>query len=178
MKKCLFTLLMICVAASFSNAQEIVYPAIQGYGGVNEVPFETMKPDPSQKYKFVVELSNSISDKKEVAGYLDYAAKMYNVHIYAGIPKENIDMVFVVFAGSTPIALSNEEYKKRFEVDNPNSELLEELERVGIRVIVCGQSMMKQNLVPEMIHPTVEMAVSRFTATTDLMNKGYLLFAL
>ncbi|RAI94758.1 DsrE family protein [Algoriphagus yeomjeoni] len=178
MKRYLFTLIFICAIAGLSNAQGIVYPAIQGYGGVNEVPFETLKPDPNQKYKFVVELSNSISDKKELAGYLDYAAKMYNVHIYGGIPKENIDMVFVVFAGSTPITMSNEEYKKRFEVANPNSGLLDELERVGIRVIVCGQSMMKQNLVPEMIHPTVEMAVSRFTATTDLMNKGYLLFAL
>lgn len=178
MKKYLFTVILICATASFSNAQEIIYPAIQGYGGVNEVPFETIKPDPTKQYKFVVELDYRIEDKKELSDYLDYGAKMYNVHIYAGVPKENIDLVFVVYAGSTPITLSNEEYKKRFEVDNPNSELLEELERVGIRVIVCGQSMMKQNLVPEMIHSTVEMAVSRFTATTDLMNKGYLLFAL
>ena len=64
MKKCLFTLLMICVAASFSKAQGIVYPAIQGYGGVNEVPFETIQPDPNQQYKFVVELGNRIEDKK------------------------------------------------------------------------------------------------------------------
>jgi intracellular sulfur oxidation DsrE/DsrF family protein len=103
---------------------------------------------------------------------------MYNVHIYSGVPKENIDLVFVVYAGSTPITISNEEYKKRFEVDNPNAGLLEELKKNGIRVIVCGQSMMKQNLVPDMIYPGVEMAVSRFTATTDLMNKGYLLFSL
>ncbi|MFC5626875.1 DsrE family protein [Algoriphagus winogradskyi] len=178
MKKYFFTFIMICVAASFSNAQEIVYPAIQGYGGVNEVPFETIKPDPTQHYKFVVEINNRIEDKKELSGYLDYAAKMYNVHIYSGVPKENIDLVFVVYAGSTPITISNEEYKKRFEVDNPNAGLLEELKKNGIRVIVCGQSMMKQNLVPDMIYPGVEMAVSRFTATTDLMNKGYLLFSL
>lgn len=178
MKKLIFTLIYLVASVAFAHAQGIVYPAIQGYGGVNEIPFETLKPDPSQHYKFVVELSDGIPDKKEVADYLDYAAKMYNVHIYGGIPKENIEMVFVVFSGSTPISLSNEEYHNRFKVDNPNSELLDELERVGIRVIVCGQSMMKQNLVPEMIHPTVEMAVSRFTATTDLLKKGYLLFAL
>ncbi len=169
---------MICVAASFSQAQGFVYPAIQGYGGVNEVPFETIKPDPTQQYKFVVELDHRIEDKKELSEYLDYGAKMYNAHIYGGVPKENIDLVFVVFAGSTPIALSNEEYKKRFEVDNPNAGLLEEIKKEGIRVIVCGQSMMKQKIIPSMIYPGVEMAVSRFTATTDLMNKGYLLFAL
>ena len=109
---------------------------------------------------------------------LDYAARMYNLHIYAGVPKENLAFVFVVFSGSTPIALSNEEYKKRFGVTNPNAEILEEFKKNGIRIIVCGQSMMKQNLEPSMIYPGVEMAVSRFTATTDLMKKGYLLFAL
>jgi intracellular sulfur oxidation DsrE/DsrF family protein len=178
MKKLIFTLIYLVASVAFVQAQGIVYPAIQGYGGVNEVPFETIKPDPNQEYKFVVELGEGIPNKKEVADYLDYAARMYNLHIYSGVPKEKVEMVFVVFSGSTAISLSNEEYKKRFEVDNPNSELLDELKRVGIRVIVCGQSMMKQNLVPEMIHPTVEMAISRFTATTDLMKKGYLLFVL
>lgn len=176
--KLLITLILIFSSLGLINAQEIVYPAIQGYGGVNTVPFETLKPDPNQHYKFVVEISNRIEEKKELSDYLDYAAKMYNLHIYTGVPAENIELVFVVYSGSTPIVLSNEEYLKRFEVDNPNAGLLEELKKNGIRVIVCGQSMMKQNLTPAMIYPTVEMAVSRFTATTDLMNKGYLLFSL
>lgn len=161
-----------------TQAQGMVYPAIQGYGGVEEVPFETIKPDPSQQYKFVVEFGNRIEDKKKVSDDLDYAARMYNLHIYAGVPKENLALVFVVFSGSTPIALSNEEYKKRFGVANPNSEILEEFKKNGVKIIVCGQSMMKQNLEPSMIYPGVEMAVSRFAATTDLMKKGYLLFAL
>ena len=107
---------------------------------------------------------------------LDYAARMYNLHSYAGVPKENLALVFVVFSGSTPIALNNEEYKKRFGVANPHAEILEEFKKNGVRIIVCGQPMMKQDLLPNMIYPGVEMAVSRFTATTDLMNKGYLLF--
>ncbi len=176
--KILIALTLFFSSLGFIYAQEIVYPAIQGYGGVNTVPFETLKPDPTQHYKFVVEISNRIEDKTKVSDYLDYAAKMYNVHIYGGVPKENIELVFVVYAGATPLILSDEEYKKRFEVANPNAELLDELKKNGIRVIVCGQSMMKQNLVPDMIYPSVEMAVSRFTATTDLMQKGYLLFAL
>ncbi|WP_296704100.1 DsrE family protein, partial [Algoriphagus sp.] len=148
MKKHLFTLILFYSTLSFIKAQEIVYPAIQGYGGINVIPFETLKPDPTQNYKFVIEISNSISDKKEVSEDLDYAARMYNAHIYAGVPKENIEFVFVVFSGSTPIVLSNDEYKKRFNVDNPNAELLEEFKKNGIRFIVCGQSMMKQKLVP------------------------------
>ena len=178
MKKYLLTLICLVAFIAMTQAQGMVYPAIQGYGGVEEVPFETIKPDPSQHYKFVVEFGNRIEDKKKVSDDLDYAARMFNLHIYAGVPKENLALVFVVFSGSTPIALSNEEYKKRFGVANPNAEILEEFKKNGIRIIVCGQSMMKQKLEPSMIYPGVEMAVSRFTATTDLMKKGYLLFAL
>lgn len=178
MKKLLITLSLSCLIIGGMQAQNIIYPAIQGYGGVIEVPFETIKPDPNESYKFVIEISNRIDDKKEVAGILDYASRMYNLHIYAGVPKENIDLAIVIFSGATPISLSNEEYQKRFEVTNPNAEVLEEMKRNGIRLIVCGQSMMKQGLVPEMIFPGVEMAVSRFTATSDLMKKGYQLFVL
>lgn len=178
MKKLVLTLIFFCLSLGLIKAQGLVYPAIQGYGGVNEVPFETIKPDPNKKYQFVIEFSNRIEDKKKVSDDLDYAARMYNLHIYAGVPKENIELAFVVYSGSTPMVLSNEEYKKRTGMENPNSELLDEFLKHGVRVIVCGQSMMKQGLTPEMIYPGVEMAVSRFTATTDLMNKGYLLFTL
>ena len=178
MKKYLLTLLLSCLVGGLVQAQGIVYPAIQGYGGVNEVPFETIKPDPNQQYKFVIEFGGRIDDKKKVSGNLDYAARMYNLHIYAGVPKENIELVFVVFSGSTSMVLTNEEHKKEYGVENPNAELLDEFKKNGVKVIVCGQSMMKQDLTPAMIYPGVEMAVSRFTATTDLMNKGYLLFGL
>jgi hypothetical protein len=37
---------------------------------------------------------------------------------------------------------------------------------------------MKQKLRPEDIYPGVHVALSRITATTDLMEKGYKLFSL
>ena len=178
MKKALLTFILICSAIYFSEAKEKVYPAIQGYGAINPIPFETLKPDPSKQYRYVTELGYGIEDKKEVSIFLDYAARMYNAHIYAGIPKENMDLSFVIFSGQTTAALSNEEYEKRFDIPNPNAPLLEELKAAGVRVIVCGQSMMKQNLAPDMIYPGMEMAVSRFTATSDLMHNGYLIFPL
>ena len=173
MKKLILSCFLILGIHSFSGAQNLVYPAIQGYGAVNEVPFEVEKPDPTQQYKFVIELGNRLEDKSQVADMLDYAARMYNLHIYAGIPKENIELAIVVYSGATPMVLSNQAYSKRFEQANPNASLLDELQRNGIQLIVCGQSMMKQNLLPDDIYPGVRMAVSRFTATTDFIQKGY-----
>lgn len=179
MKKSVILLLLIFFSTAVSHAQDMVFPAIQGYGGVIPVPFEAEKPDPSKMYKFVIELGKKVEDKNEVADMLDKAARMYNLHRYAGVPKENIELAIVVFASSTPMVMANPTYSKRFEqVNNPNGALLDELFRNDIQVIVCGQSMMKQDLLPEDIYPGVRLAVSRFTATTDLIGKGYQLLIL
>ena len=172
MKKSITLILLLILATAVSQAQNKVFPAIQGYGGVISIPFETDKPDPSGHYKFVIELGDRV-DKSSVADKLDYAARMYNLHRYAGVPEKNIELAIVVYSGSASIAIANATYHKRFDQENPNGPLLDELLRNGIRVIVCGQSMMKQDLLPEDIYPGVRMAASRFTATTDLMVKGY-----
>lgn len=173
MKTSIYSLILFIFSISISSGQNIVFPAIQGNGGVIQVPFEVEKPDPSQHYKLVVELGDPLKDKSQLAEMLDYAARMYNLHIYAGIPKENIDLAIVVYSGSTPMVLSNQTHSKRFEQVNPNAKLLDEFQKNGIQIIVCGQSMMKQNLLPEDIYPGIRMAVSRFTATTDFIQKGY-----
>ena len=178
MKKSVILFLLIVSFSAVSQAQDMIFPAIQGYGGVIPVPFEVEKPDPDKKYKFVIELGNGLEDYSRVADMLDYAARMYNLHRYAGVPKENIELAIVIYSGSTPIVLTNSTYHKWLGQENPNIALLEEFLRNGIQVIVCGQSMMKQNLVPENIYPGIRMAVSRFTATSDLIGKGYQLIAL
>ena len=173
MKKFFWLLLLLVYSTAISQAQNMVFPAIEGFGGVIPVPFEAEKPDPSRRYTFVIELGNRLADKTQVAEMLDYAARLYNLHRYAGVPKENIELAIVVYSGSTPMVMADPTYSQRFDQANPNTALLDELLRNGIQVIVCGQSMMKQDLLPEDIYPGVRMAVSRFTATTDLMGKGY-----
>ena len=173
MKKPVIVFLLVILSTAVSQAQNMIFPAIQGYGGVIPVPFEAEKPDPSKHYKFVIELGDRLEDKTKVANMLDYAARMYNLHRYAGVPKENIELAIVVYAGSTPMVLANPTYGKRFDQENPNVALLDELLRNGLQIFVCGQSMMKQDLLPEDIYPGVRRAVSRFTATTDLIGKGY-----
>ncbi|TRZ42211.1 DsrE family protein [Robertkochia solimangrovi] len=178
MKKYIILTCLIIFSMLLSQAQEIVFPAIQGYGGVIPVPFETEKPDATKQYKFVIEIGNRLKDKNIVADNLDYVARMYNLHRYAGIQKENIEIAIVIYSGSTSAVLTNLTYDKRFSQENPNGALLDEFLRNGIQVFVCGQSMMKQNLVPADIYPGVRLAMSRFTATTDLIEKGYRLIVL
>jgi len=178
MKKSIIFLLLFISSTAVSQAQDVVFPAIQGYGGVQPVPFEVEKPDPSKPYKFVIELGNRLEDKTQVADMLDYAARMYNLLRYGGIPKENIELAIVIYASSTPIVMANPTYLKLFGQENPNGALLDEFLKNGIQIIICGQSMVKQDLLPEDIYPGVRMALSRFTATTDYIEKGYQLITL
>lgn len=184
MKKTIILLLAV-ISTRISLAQNLVYPAIQGYGGAIAVPFNSEKPDTSKQYKFVIELGDKVPDKTKVADMLDYAARMYNLHRSAGISKEHIELAIVIYAGSTPMVMAHPTYRKEFDKENPNSvmmnpnsALIDEFLRNGIQVIICGQSMMKQELRPEDVYPGVRIAMSRITATTDLLAKGYKVFIL
>ena len=169
--------LLLFMSASFSCfAQEHVFPIIKGYGAIEVVPFESVKPDPNQTYKLIDELYFSQEDKEKLYSNLNYSARIVNAHAAAGIPPENLTMAIVIFSGATPAILSNAEYKKRFGFDNPNIEVLDRLMAAGVDVIVCGQSMVKQNITPDLVHKGIRHAFSRITATSDLLNKGYHIF--
>lgn len=175
--KRLFILALLSITISYASfAQEKLFPVIEGYGAIEVVPFETVKPDPNQTYKLIDELYFRQEDKEKIYGNLNYSARIVNAHAAAGIPKENLKMAIVIFSGATPAILSNEEYKKRFGFDNPNIEVLDKLMAAGVDVIVCGQSMAKQKITPDLVHKGVTQAFSRITATSALLNKGYHIF--
>lgn len=177
MKKTYLISALLLYFISFNlQAQNKLYPVIKGYGAIEPVPFETVKPDPNQEYKLINELYFQQQDKAEFYDRLDYAARIVNAHAAAGVPKENFKMAIVIFSSATFISLSNEEYNKRFNVDNPNIEVIDKLIESGVEVIVCGQSMVKQNIKPEQVHEGITLSFSRITATSELISKGYSVF--
>lgn len=176
MKIFLITCLLSVGLITTVQAQDKLFPVIKGYGAIEAVPFESVKPDPNQTYKLIDELYFSQDNKEKLYGSLDYSARIVNGHAAAGVPKENLKMAIVIFSGATPAILNNEEYKKRFGFDNPNIEVLDQLIAAGVDVIVCGQSMVKQKITPDLVHKGVKQAFSRITATSALLNKGYHIF--
>ena len=171
--KYLFTFSIIIFTSCLINAQEKLFPVIKGYGAVEVVNFKVELPDPNQEYKLISELYARQEDKEALNGYLDYAARIVNAHTASGVPQKNIRMAIVIFSGATSTVLTNEAYKERFGVDNPNIDLLDKLVAAGVEVIVCGQSMVKQDIQPAQVHSGVQKAFSRITATSSLLNLGY-----
>ncbi len=174
--KTILTIAFVILVSIQLKAQDKLYPVIEGYGAVEVVNFKVELPNPNQQYKLISELYFRQENKEELYGRLDYAARIVNAHVAAGVPQKNMRLAVVIFSGATPTILNNEAYKERFGVDNPNIELLDRMVEAGVEVIVCGQSMVKQDISPEMVHPGVQQAFSRITATSTLINAGYSIF--
>jgi intracellular sulfur oxidation DsrE/DsrF family protein len=69
--------------------------------------------------------------------------------------------------------LTDEAYRRRFGVDNPNRMLLQELIRFGVRVVLCGQTQTSGGFQRDEILPDIQVALSAMTALVALQDEGY-----
>lgn len=178
--------------AGYQPASEILkhskfypyYPAIKGYAWAGVVPVEKIdeRPDPTMKYKLLVELSSFSAKgqmeaaKSQVNIGLGEVARLINLHEAAGVPRKKIDLVMVIHARAVDAFLKNDVYKKKYKVDNPNLELIKSLQDFGVKTIVCGQAMTFLNREMDELVPGVKQALSAKTTLSTYQLKGYVLY--
>ena len=176
MKK-LILLLSFCSFTLLSQAQTIIHPVIKNYGGLAEIPFPVEKLDSTKQYKIVVELGEKLDDNTKVHEALDWVSRMYNAHIYGGVPQKNLHIAVVLYSKATLIALTNDAFKTRLSVNkNANIAAIKEMKEAGIDFYACGQSVQFAKIDPETIIPEVKIEISRFTAISTLGMNGYVHF--
>lgn len=157
----------------FVTAQTKVNPIIKSYGTVFQLPNADQKPDPSLKYKILVELTENGSKPDSLNEYIEALATLINLHAAEGVPKENIQMAVVLRKMATYAVFDNELYKEKFKCDNPNLQLLKELMSAGVEFFVCGQTMQKRNIDTKKLVAGTKVASSGLTAITTFQLKGY-----
>lgn len=160
-------------ATKASFAQSAQYPIVKGYGGIYEVPDATERPDPSEVYKIIVDMSTGGAEHSEISRWVDNVARMINLHGLAGVPKENIKVKVVVHGKAIFTVLDNEAYKKQFKVNNPNIPVYKALEDAGVEVLVCGQSMHARNFKKSDLYEGAGVALSALTTVTAYAAQGY-----
>lgn len=162
--------------SSFSLfAQTPQFPIVKGFGGIYEIPDATERPDGSLEYRILVDLTSPSEDNKQISRFVDNIARMMNLHGLAGVSKDRLKVKVIVHGGGIFALLNDENYKKRFEVDNPNLKVFEAVEAAGAEVIVCGQSLIARNLKTSDLWPGVTIAHSALTTITTYVPKGYIL---
>ena len=175
MKRLSYLLLIFCLAllSTQLQAQEMVNPVIKNYGGIRNAPHAEEKPDPDMEYKVVIDVATGEKNKKRVSNALNNVARLINLHVMGGLPKEKLNIVLAIHGGATFTTLSNELYNEKFGVDNPNLELIKELEAAGVKLFVCSQSLMGRKIDHEKILPEVKVATAMLTVMTTYQMKGH-----
>lgn len=107
-----------------------------------------------------------------VPGFVS-AAAMVNQAAEAGVAPGKFMMALVVHGTATPSLLTNDAYKAKFGVDNPNIELLRQLEQAGVQIIVCGQALPRRGVPREQLLPLVKVSLSATWAEAVLQQQGY-----
>jgi intracellular sulfur oxidation DsrE/DsrF family protein len=176
MKKRFLSVAFLCVLSCFSHGQNKIFPVIQHYGGVYDVPYAVDKPDPKIDYKIVVEAEGAIEHPDSIYRPLENFARLYNLHIYGGVSPKHLHVDVVIFFKAAFVILNNEAYKKKFGVDNPNLKILEEMKQAGINLYACGQSVTGLGIDPKTINPNFEVVLSRATTVSTRQMKGYAFF--
>lgn len=154
-------------------AAQIVNPVIKSQGGIYEVPYAVERPDPNLVYNIVIDVERQ-SDKPDTINWaLNNVARLLNLHSVGGVPMKNMNVVLAIHGGATFSTMSNEAYRAKYKVDNPNLKLFEELNAAGVKMFVCGQSLINRHVDRNRLVPEVKISVSMLTTLTTYELQGY-----
>ncbi|GMG88193.1 DsrE family protein [Biformimicrobium ophioploci] len=146
-------------------------PVIKAYGPV--VSVEQSRPlSGSEEFKVAFDATDSGGQESPNRKFVSLA-RFINMQALAGVPPEQIDLALVVHGKAGFDLLNTRAYQAKYSAENPNAELLAELQKQGVRVIICGQSAAYQGIAAGDLLPGVEVAVSAMTAHALLQQAGY-----
>ncbi|MGZ3851616.1 MAG: DsrE family protein [Flavisolibacter sp.] len=168
----------IRMAELFSKAS---YPLIKSskWSGVLPVTEVSEKPDPSLQYKLLMEDVIPIKDSagaKEISEGLAEIARIMNLHIASGIPKKNLHVIALVHGQALYALYTNEVYQKKYGINNPNIELINELMKNGVKFIACGQAMNFFEVKKQEMVPNIGISLTAQTVLSNYQLKGFVLY--
>ena len=174
MNKGLTSLALIFLVTSFTvaHAQEAQYPIVKDFGGIYEIR-GSVQPDSGIEYKIVIDLKTLQDDKNQINPGMNNIARMMNLHGLGGVSSDNIHVIVAVHGGATETILTNEGYRRKNGISNPNLELIDALEDAGAEIYVCGQSLLARGYDQAEVNPEVTIGLSMLTIVTEHMHKGY-----
>jgi DsrE/DsrF-like family len=139
------------------------------------------KPDPSMKYKLLFNMiiwSKDSFSLKHVNEGLAEIGRIINLHIAAGVPKENLELAIIIHGSAMNVYLKNEVYQKKFKTDNPNLDILSQFLNLHTKLMACGQAELFFNIPPEDMIPEVKTAFSANIVLSTYQLKGYVLYTI
>lgn len=161
-------------ADTHDSAQRPINP-----GGDYIYPHDSQyRPDQQEQYKIVFNVTKGVDDPTKLNPSLNRVARTVNLYVASGVPLENLTLVAVVSSDAAPLVLAEAHYRRLFGVSNPNLSLIDQLQRAGVKLTVCAQSVNGQPYQRDWVYPPVGLALSALTTVTLLQHQGYALLPL
>ncbi|MEG3109702.1 MULTISPECIES: DsrE family protein [Pantoea] len=148
-------------------------PAVEGYGKIHYEADAAFKPVAGLSNKIVFQITRSDGAMTDPNLGLERVARVVNLYIASGVPADQLKFVVSVTGDATPAMLDNAHFKQFYGIDNPNIKLINELNKVGVKVSVCDQSVAFHHYPNDWIDKSVVHALSSPTTVSTLQNQGY-----
>lgn len=167
--------LVLVVAFAFTGvaaAQEDL--PVPGYAAARDVPGAHVLPDPNVEYKVVFDAAVAAENIDDVNPMLMGVARYVNTLAKYGVPPEHRKIAVVFHQGAAPVVLRNEAFKARNDGhDNPNIELIRNLDAAGVSFHVCGQAVLARKYDPNEIQEEIQLDLWALTTLIDFARQGY-----
>ena len=95
------------------------------------------------------------------------------MHANSGLKPEQLQVAITIHGGAWKDVMTNEAYKEKYGIDNPNLKLINQLTEAGVDIILCGQTAGARGLNKDNVNPQVKFALSAMTAILQYQNNGY-----
>lgn len=166
--------LILLTSCNYSFAQtKYAGPIIEEFGKVFQVENPDVKVDIKKEFKVVFDLTSSSEDMGDINLSIETAARFLNMHAQAGVPQDQLKVALVVHSKAAKDLLNNSAYKSRFQVANPNLDLVKALLDAEVQVILCGQSAASRGFERTELIPGIQISLSAMTALIQLNGEGY-----
>ncbi|MDR9457345.1 MAG: DsrE family protein [Salegentibacter sp.] len=188
MKPVLLVIVTLIFSINFTSAQkaDALHPIVKGFGGVYEIEDAVEIPE-NKKTKILVDLIKAETNRGNPAAEPDFSkpiwglintARLLNLHGVGGVSKENLEVIVVVHGTAVMSLFEDKSYQEFFETkyDNPNLPILDALHEAGVRVVVCGQSLLARDIKKDQLFEHTEIALSALTTISKRVQEGYVVY--
>jgi intracellular sulfur oxidation DsrE/DsrF family protein len=121
----------------------------------------------------VIEINKSDTNSTEVNAGLGLEARFLTLLKLDGLGLNRRQIIVLFHKAGSYILQTDDAFKSRYGHTNPNTALLPALQAAGVNMMMCNQSTVKRQLLPQVLHPAGRIASSYLTAHTWLQLKGY-----
>lgn len=171
----LLVLLLVAVPPLAGQTAPRTGPVIQQFGPTFDVPDPDYPTPLSVPYRVIFDIADAAGTPDGRSSRFETVARFLNMHVKAGVPLENLDVVVAVHGAAGKDLLDHAGYRERHGMENPNAELIRALIDAGVEVTLCGQTAASRGLGREELLPGVKLALSAMTTLVTRQNQGYAL---